>query len=43
MGEGGFKAHEVGGLSGWGGVDVGDEEAMVAEDGVHGDLEVGDG
>jgi hypothetical protein len=42
-GEGGLEAREVGGLSGWSGVDVGGEESVVAEDGVHDDLEVGDG
>ena len=39
-GEGGLKADEVGGLGSWGGVDVGGDEEVVLEDGVHGDLEV---
>jgi hypothetical protein len=43
MGKGGFEAREVSGLSGWSRVDVGGEETVVAEDGVHDDLEVGDG
>jgi hypothetical protein len=43
VGEGGFEADEVCRLSGWGGVDGGCEESVVAEDGVHDDLEVGDG
>jgi hypothetical protein len=39
-GEGGLQACEVGGLSSWGGVDVGGDEEVVLEEGVHGDLEV---
>jgi hypothetical protein len=43
MGEGGLEADEVGCLGRWGGMDVGEEEVVVAKNGVHGDFEVGDG
>jgi hypothetical protein len=39
-GESGLKADEVGGLGSWGGVDVGGDEEVVEEYGVHGDFEV---
>jgi hypothetical protein len=43
MGKSGLQADEVGCLGRWSGVDVRGEEAVVAKDGVHGDLEVCDG
>jgi hypothetical protein len=42
-GKGGLEADEVGCLGRWSGMDVGFEEVMVAKNGVHDDLEVGDG
>jgi hypothetical protein len=42
VGKSGLEADEVCCLGRWSGVDIGGKEVMVAEDGIHGDFEVGD-